>query len=442
MHARAQPTREERRKLVDGMRRGDHPRSVTDRLQLFRAYMERTAAAADPRSAIARGLYVPPPGRSVADQVAGRIELQPASTHLVVGGIGSGKTTQLLVTQERLQRISDMEAIYVDVSRRHDLNKLDSGVLVALAGLSFAKLLADDKSLPVVRAKAFFSKWALAGDQFFRPDDHDHDHDHDNYDNGPPSDDGQDEPGEWVNVPPVLSPSPRAATPSLTSSEGAALKVLTEALRQRLPHIALLVDSLDLIINMNAFEAIVRDDVALLVALGIGVVLVGPLKLLYGTWLPIAAPFDKIYQLSWIDPEEPTGREFLTRVLRARGPENILSDEGAARLVNVCGGVLRDLIGLARDAGEEAYLAGDEIIGSAHADAAADAFGRTLMLGLSTDDLTTLQRVRVQGTFVPVSDEDLALLMSGRVLEYRNGRVRYAVHPTIRPLLEQLAATP
>jgi hypothetical protein len=406
---------------LDRSRRGDHHRGVSDRLQRFRAYMERLDAAADPRSVIARGLYVAPSARSVADEIAGRLELQSASAHVIVGGIGSGKTTQLLVAQERLRQRLDMQTVYLDVSREHDLQKLRAGVLVALAGLSFANLLADDKSLPVADATSFFRKWAVTGGGYFVQDEYE-EHDPD-----------------WVPVAPIIAPP---ATLRLTSPEGAALKSLTDALRSRVPHVALLIDSLDRVVEMDAFEAIVHDDIAVLRALGIGVVLVGPLKLLYGTWRPIAAPFDKLYQVSWIDPAEPAGRDFLTRVLRVRSPENILSDEGAARLVEVSGGVLRDLVGLARDAGEEAYLAGVETIGAAHADAAADAFGRTLMLGLAADDLATLQRLRVQGSFVPVSDRDLALLMTGRVLEFRNGRTRYAVHPTIRPLLEQLAAMP
>lgn len=380
--------------------------------------MERLDAAADPRSAIARGLYVPPSARSVADEIAGRLELQPASAHVIVGGIGSGKTTQLLVAEDRLRQAPDMQTVYLDVSRVHDLQKLRAGVLVALAGLAFAELLADDKSPPVADATAFFREWAVTGGGYFQ--------------------DYEQREQNWVEVPPVITPPP---TP-LLSAEGATLKILTDALRSRVPHVALLIDSLDRVVELDAFEVIVRDDIAVLRALGIGVVLVGPLKLLYGTWRPIAASFDKLYQVSWVDPAEPAGREFLTRVLRVRSPQDVLSDDGAARLVEVSGGVLRDLIGLARDAGEEAYLAGVETIGAAHADTAADAFGRTLMLGLSADDLATLQRLRVQGSFVPVSDRDLALLMTGRVLEFRNGRTRYAVHPTIRPLLEQLAAAP
>jgi hypothetical protein len=302
-------------------------------------------------------------------------------------------------------------------------------VLVALAGVQFSKLLADDMTPSVAEARAFFHEWAIAGSGYSLSDD-------DDYTPGPFDDDAPD---DWVSIPPVISLPPRPVTPSLSSGENAALKTLTDALRSRVPQVALLFDSLDRVVDLDAFEEIVRDDIAVLRTLGIGVVLVGPLKLLYGTWRPIAAPFDKLYHVSWVDPAEPDGRELLLRVLRTRSPENLLSDEGAVRLVEVSGGVLRDIIGLARDAGEEAYLAGDETILSAHVDAAADTFGRTLMLGLAEDDLATLQRLRTQGSFVPVSDRDLALVMTGRALEYRNGATRYAVHPTIRPLLEQLA---
>jgi hypothetical protein len=223
---------------------------VTDRLQRFRAYMERFAAAADPLSTIARGLYVPPSARSVADQIAGRLELQPDSAHLILGGIGSGKTTQLLVAAERLRQLPDMRAVYLDVSRENDLQKLRAGVLVALAGLSFAKLLADDMSPPVVSARSFFHEWGLFGGEYFR-------HDDDDYDPGPSDDDDDrryDGPGEFVRVPPVISRPPRPATPSLVSGEGVALKSLTDALRKRVPHVALLVDSLDRVVELDAFE--------------------------------------------------------------------------------------------------------------------------------------------------------------------------------------------
>ena len=103
---------------------------------------------------------------------------------------------------------------------------------------------------------------------------------------------------------------------------------------------------------------------------------------------------------------------------------------------------MRDLITLAQAAGEEAYLSGTDVIDEAHVEAAADAFGRKHLLGLGPDEIEVLQRVRTKGIFVQTSDKDLALLVTRRVLEYQNGRTRYGVHPTIRPLLEQLAEKP
>ena len=59
--------------------------------------------------------------------------------------------------------------------------------------------------------------------------------------------------------------------------------------------------------------------------------------------------------------------------------------------------------------------------------------------GLRPGELELLQRVRTRGSFVQTSEDDLALLMTQRVLEYRTGnQPRYAVHPTIESLLREL----
>jgi hypothetical protein len=79
------------------------------------------------------------------------------------------------------------------------------------------------------------------------------------------------------------------------------------------------------------------------------------------------------------------------------------------------------------------------VISAAHAEAAGDAFGRALLFGLDADELGKLQKVRVDEEFIPTTDKDLALLTSGRVLQYQGASMRYVVHPTILSLLEQLA---
>ncbi len=89
---------------------------AVNRLDLFRQHMARLDATAGPRETIQGGYYVAPPGNSVAVQLVARLSLKPASSHMVLGGVGSGKTTQLMVVCEQLNRLDDMSAGYIDVS--------------------------------------------------------------------------------------------------------------------------------------------------------------------------------------------------------------------------------------------------------------------------------------------------------------------------------------
>ncbi len=85
-------------------------------------------------------------------------------------------------------------------------------------------------------------------------------------------------------------------------------------------------------------------------------------------------------------------------------------------------------------------MSGHDRIGSHDVDDAVDAFGRKHLQGLRPAEIEVLQRVRTQAAFVETSEDDLALLMTRRVLAYGSGdRSRYAVHPTISHLLVQLA---
>jgi len=62
-------------------------------------------------------------------------------------------------------------------------------------------------------------------------------------------------------------------------------------------------------------------------------------------------------------------------------------------------------------------------------------------MGMTEGQLKVLQRARVHETFVPTSADDFELLVLGRLIKYSDGeKDSYAIHPTIRPLLEQLSA--
>jgi len=73
------------------------------------------------------------------------MQLAPSSAQLVVGGIGSGKTTELLLATKRLSEAEDTMAVYVDVSKWHELSAKLNGVLLVIAGLKLVgRLMVPD----------------------------------------------------------------------------------------------------------------------------------------------------------------------------------------------------------------------------------------------------------------------------------------------------------
>jgi hypothetical protein len=387
---------------------------VANRRDKFREYMSRLDAAAAPRFALERGFYVTRAGRGIAEQIAGRLELRPASKHLIVGGVGAGKSTQLLVAKDRLHALGDTSAIYIDVSEWQDLQKLQPGVLLTLAGLQACALLEPGPIRQVAEKR--FKRWAHGYEMHPEPDG----------DNVP-------------MVPGVVTPPEAALEYDVTRMKNT-LGDVRRALASKTPHLVLIIDSLDRLSNLEPFTRIVEQDIAAISSLGIGLVLVGPLQAIHGLRRLLIERFDHVYLQTAIDVlRDLEGRDFLLQVLRQRSPEELLPGEVCEGLVVFSGGVLRDLISLARQAVEEAYLDGSDTVTSSHVRIAADAFGRSLMIGLRQNEVEVLQKVRTQGSFVMTSEDDLALLATRRILEYREAGLHYAVHPTLEPLLKQLA---
>ncbi|MFN4878340.1 MAG: hypothetical protein ACK5GT_18055 [Aphanizomenon sp.] len=125
---------------------------MSNRLKLFRERMAAFEGAANPSEAIESGYYVHAPGKLLVDTISGRIALRPSSSHLLLGGIGSGKTTQLLVACQQINEIEDTHAIYVDVSLYTDISQITSGVLTAIAGVELAKLIEDSEDENIIQS--------------------------------------------------------------------------------------------------------------------------------------------------------------------------------------------------------------------------------------------------------------------------------------------------
>lgn len=398
--------------------------------------MARLAPAANPLDAVREGLYVPRPGRSTADEVSARLELDPTSSHLIVGGIGSGKTTQLLVAHARLSKLPDTYAEYVDVSEIHDISRMESGALLVIAGLKLGRLLSkssDDEGAAIAQEQ--FRHWAHGHREWIWEHDDDP-YEDDRYDDAPPSEPGRQ---RLIEEPALLS-SPHRPLDWSIEGKSSSLRTLCQGLRKQSPHIVLLLDSLDRLSDASVFAKLVEQDVRAIREAGVGVVLVGPLRSMFGVNRPIVDHFQHFYPQPAVDVhEDAAGRRFMVEVLRKRAPAELLTEEACVALAMLSGGVLRDLISLARSAGEEAYMSGSDNVEQEHIATAADSFGRKLIFGLSPDEVEVLQRVRQTGTFVQTSEQDLALLVTRRVLEYQSSARRFAVHPTLVPLLDQMA---
>ncbi len=401
---------------------------LRNRRELFREYIQHLTPGASPRTAVEQGLYVTPPGKTVADRLVPRIDLAPTATHLVVGGIGTGKTTELLRVEEKLRSLPDVVGIYADVSLYNDLSRMQTGGLVAVAGLALDRYLTSVGTEAAAKERKNFRQRAHGHTEWYEEDSND---DQDLEDDGRPF-------HREVTFPGVLIP-PEPPLASGVAAQAKLLEDLVSATREQVAHPVLVFDSLDRMTDLAQFENLVIQDMRAIRKAGIGAVIVGPLAILFGIHRPVADRFDYLYQVPAVDIGGQDGLSFLKQVLAVRVPSAILPDECATSVARFSGGVLRDLMAIGRSAGEEAYLSGALAIELDHVSEATEAFGRDLMLGLTQAQIETLQRVRTHGTFIQTSDEDIALLATRRVLEYGDQDKRYVVHPTIDPLLAMLA---
>lgn len=401
---------------------------MSNRLQRFREYLRRFDAAGDPSRALDKGFVVEHPAGSISKTLEMRLGLRPHSSHLIVGGVGSGKTTQLLLAEKHLNALEDVKARVIDVSAHQDIGKLEPGVLLVLGGLALGKMIEEDARLKELwgpEQKEALNELEMHARGFWID-----------------ADDGGAYTGGLNYIQGIVTAPPRALDhlPHKHRDAFEAIESIQAFLAAQGHHAVLLFDGLDRLGDVKLFEKVISAEIPAFQSLGIGVAVVGPLRALYGLDRPIAERFDYFYHQSPIDiPRDEQGRAFLQKILRARLPAEVLPDATCLALIEWSGGVLRDLIALAQLACEEAYLHGSEPIAVSDVARAADAFGRKHLLGLGTDEVEVLQRVRKKGTFVQSSEKDLALLVTRRVLEYNtDGRVGYMVHPTLAPLLEAI----
>ncbi len=368
----------------------------SDRLTRFRQYMAAFEGAADPSKSIEQGHYVHAPGQLLVDRIARRIALQPNSTHLLVGGIGTGKTTQLLIAKKQLEAVEDLAVCYVDVSRYTDINQIEPGVLMTIVGLELINRLPEKLHGNVATAIDTVKKIGI----FARVH----------------------------NSKSMLVESINAIVAAFIHHTGKG--------------IIFFCDGLDRLEDVDRFAKVIRSDIYDLKQLNIGIVIVGPLLFVHSTDQDTRDLIDCVHFQPCFDVQHSDeAKIFLADVILKRLPDQgFFGSDAIFQLVQVSGGVMRDLIILTQSAIEEVYIAGDETLEIRHIKNAVQTLAKSKMLGISEKEVAML-RDHLQGeNFVLGSPESLQLLASRRVLEYHGTTIRYAVHPAIVPLLQPVAA--
>lgn len=388
--------------------------------------------AADPGRSLDRGQYVPHPSKSLADTIAGRIALRPTSTHLLIGGIGSGKTTELLVARDRINKLPDTYAHYLDVSLDADISQIEPGLLLAVAAVAISKLIPETDNKDIRRAVRTIHDLAYG----YKDDSWGLKYSVDDYED----DNVAEEELEYIEFIQGIIPQPKTENSSdkiIFLEE--AIDVIKQAAAEKYGTIVLLLDGLDRLDEDEKFARLMRD-VKTLSNLGFGVVLVGPIQAAYGKYRErLENTVNSCsYQPCFDVERDADARNFLAKILAVRASEGFIEQSAADSLIHYSGGMLRDLINLTQAAIEEAYLAGSDNLQQTHVDAAAQSFGRNKLLGLSEPEIEILERVTKEGRFIPKTDAEIRLLVAGRILEYRYPEMRHAVHPAIVTLIEKI----
>ncbi len=402
---------------------------MSDRLQFFREQMAAFEGSSDPQKAIEKGYFVEQPKRSLASTIANRIALRPSSSHLLLGGIGSGKTTQLMMARDRINEIEDIHAMYVDASLHTDISEIQPGALIAIVGLVLLSNLANNLENQSIQEFSDFINRKAYG-----------------YSETREIESLFNSPATRKLIAKIQQPQyetiKRKGVLNKTSKNNKSQEVIKDLYKviknQSGKSIIVIIDGLDRLNNLQLFLEVLSNDIEVITKAGVGIIVVGSLSVTYSEHRStIKQLFDYDYYQPCFDIyKDEESFKFFAQILKARSiKEDFIEKSASDSIIEYSGGVLRDLINLAQASIEEAYIAGDDNINPFHVQNAVDSFGQGRILGITNDELDVLQKLLQENKFVPRTQEDIQLLVSQRILEYKYPEKRYIVHPTIKNLL-------
>lgn len=296
-----------------------------------------------PASGTRDGLYVTPPDGGLHGWIVSQCAREPQSHLLALGGIGSGKTTELLHARDALLARGGFLPSHLPLDAYFDLGSLTQGQLLTLAGLAMLKALAD-RGEPIVGS---LRDIAVRLHGFVRSD---------------------------RPAPEALLLSAflqhRAMAPAIAVEDlWAELAPLIERWRKTQASrngIVLLIDALDRR-PFDDFLDVTRDDLPRLRDLGVAVVIVGNLAWRHRHTADLDASLHGFRAQLLYDPALGPHADFLREVVERRAP-GLFPKDVLQALVQASGGAMRDLLHLARETVYEARALGEEApsFGSLH----------------------------------------------------------------------------
>lgn len=207
----------------------------------------------------------------------------------------------------------------------------------------------------------------------------------------------------------------------------------------------IIVDGLDKIYDQKQVSALFCQGANALLAPRCRIVYTVPLSIYYtNDFQQVRLAFPRNFVLANVKTVErdgtpcKNGQEMLKMVLHRRLMPELLTPEAEERLVALSGGLLKELIALAREAvlharrlrGEHGPVQPEDV------EYAARQVRNTYRASLTEEQYRELARVYQGGRFTN-SEVARQLLHNLSLLEYNGGDAWWAIHPIVRPLVEE-----
>jgi hypothetical protein len=406
--------------------------AVFDRRQIYRPFLERlnpsSSTTLDEQHLIVAPDHDPrdPDQPPIHVVFANTAELTRGTQMALVGGIGSGKTTELQLTLKRLKRHVDAVNIYFDLAELTNLNDLNPGAILIAIGIHlYRKLKKAERQDKEIKADYQKLQELANGrtDWVYDVDDE--------------APDG--EPFIPVYRPGLLEPRFPAMDRKVMEVRDLLLGIATPLLASE-AQITVLIDGLDRLISPERFRAFVEQDLrAIKGVMKISVVVAAPLLMWFDKSRFLQDYFDDVKHIpaAVSDPEKSN---FLREVLLRRGAAELMNESEIAEIARFSGGVMRDLITLARTSAEAAYREDKDAIGPEHVRSAVRQLGKRYLVGLGSSQRRWVKRLLENHEFSTENPVARELLVNRQVLEYfSDQRDRFAVHPALAPMLAEPA---